>query len=62
MCQEETLNPVLHVLQDPAVSEFVPGCLHSQPIQALRGVVLDDLKERGKKIKRNTLIFLLCTD
>lgn len=51
MCQEETFNPVFHVLQDPAVSQFVPRCLHSQPVQALRGVVLNDLKERGKNQK-----------
>lgn len=47
MCQEETLDPVLHVLQDPAVSQLVPWGLHSQPVQALGGVVLNHLQDRG---------------
>lgn len=45
MCQKKTFNPVFHVLQHPAVSEFISRCLHSQPIQTLRWVVFNDLKE-----------------
>lgn len=41
--QEEPLHPVLHVLQDPAVGQLVPGSLDGQPVQALGRVVLDHL-------------------
>lgn len=44
--QQETLHPALHVLQDPAVGQLVPGGLHGQPVQALRRVVLDHLPAR----------------
>lgn len=45
VCQQEALHPVLHVLQDPAVGQLVPGSLHSQPVQTLGRVVLDHLEE-----------------
>lgn len=44
--QQKALHPVLHVLQDPAVGQFVPGSLDSQPVQTLRRVVLDHLRGR----------------
>lgn len=49
MSQQEALHPVLHVLQHPAVGQFVPGSLHSQPVQTLGRVVLDHLTRRTHK-------------
>lgn len=49
VCQQEALHPVLHVLQHPAVGQFVPGRLDGQPVQTLGRVVLDHL---GKTFKQ----------
>ncbi|KAF3852697.1 hypothetical protein F7725_006052 [Dissostichus mawsoni] len=43
--QQEALHPVLHVLQNPAVSQLVPRSLNRQPVQTLGRVVLDHLEE-----------------
>lgn len=44
MGQQEALNPVLHVLQHPAVRKLVPGSLDGQPVQTLGWVVLNHLR------------------
>lgn len=44
--QQEAFHPVLHVLEDPAVGQLVPGGLDSEPVQTLRRVVLDHLTRR----------------
>ena len=49
MCQQKTFHPVLHVLQNPAVGQFVPGSLDSKPVQTLGRVVLDHLEENTQE-------------
>lgn len=46
VCQQEALHPVLHVLQHPAVNQFITGRLNSEPVQTLRRVILNHLQHR----------------
>lgn len=57
VCQQEAFHPVLHVLQHPAVGQFVPGSLDCQPVQTLGRVVLDHLTGRTQThMKTHTII------
>lgn len=40
VCQQKAFHPVLHVLQYPAVGQFVSGSLDSQPVKTLGWIVL----------------------
>lgn len=62
MGQQKALHPVLHVLQHPAVGQFVPGSLDSQPVETLGRVVLDHLTggtQNTHEAKTKTREFIL---
>ncbi len=49
--QQKPLHPVLHVLQDPAVSQLITRSLDGQPVQTLRRVILDHLTDRDQTLR-----------
>lgn len=53
--QQEALHPVLHVLQHPAVSQFITRRLDRKPVQTLRRVILDHLQHRRETKRDNKM-------